>query len=116
MSEKIEKALELIQQGDVLCYRLEAMPAGLKKKEPTNGLYTVALGEVTGHHHSAVADEKLEFYEDENGTLFLNVVSDEGATLTHQTHGPVKLPKGCHQIGITVEHDPFEAAVRKVRD
>lgn len=104
----------LIQQGDVLFFNEKNMPESVKPVKATRpGLVTFAEGEVTGHHHSCVADG-VQLYEDENGTLWCSV--EKEATVTHQEHGAVKLDKGTYRIGIVREVDPFEDEIRDVMD
>lgn len=105
---------ELIQQGDVLFFRVDAIPAGMKEKKPIiPGMTTFAEGETTGHHHSCVTDG-VELYEDAAGVLWCHVEKD--AVVTHQEHKPVTLSPGNYRIGIVREYDPFENEIRSVRD
>jgi hypothetical protein len=105
----------LLQQGDVLLFSEEKLPAGLKPVQPKNGFLIVAEGEATGHHHSFTLDQEVDLLTDEKGTLWC-VVKGEEAVLTHQEHKPVTLKKGVHRIGIVREVDPFKDEVHKVRD
>lgn len=97
----------LYQQGDVLLTAIQ----GIKGKKLNH--LTVAVGEATGHHHTVTKGE-AELYDHE-GTLFLRVNS-EIATLTHQEHTAVVLPKGDYQIGIVREFDHFSEEARHVAD
>lgn len=114
----------LVQQGDVLFYLQGAeqeMPAGLKRVPNTNGLATFALGEATGHHHSAViepttdGEDNIELYEDDKGQLWCKVL-EKPATVTHQEHGPVFLEPGLYRRGIVKEYDHLAEEARQVRD
>ena len=97
----------LIQQGDVLIKKVSEVK-GKKLKH-----LTLAKGEHTGNHHT-ITEGDAELYEHE-GTLFLKVKSEE-ATLTHQEHGPVTIPRGDYEIGIVQEYDHFAEEARRVRD
>ena len=113
--KKMDAATKLIQQGDVLFYGMEKLPEGLRPKEPVHpGLVIFAVGEATGHHHSAVADD-VELYVDAYGVLWCRVTADE-AVVTHQEHKPVTLKRGNYRIGIVREYDPFADEARPVRD
>jgi len=104
----------LVQQGDVLFHLVDSLPKNIKKaKCVRKGLVTFAEGEVTGHHHSCVADG-VALYEDENGTLWCEV--EKETTVTHQEHKPVTLNPGSYKVGIVREVDPFEDAIRNVQD
>lgn len=107
-------SIRLVQQGDVLFNEVDGLPDGLRKaKLPRPGLVTFAEGEVTGHHHSCVANG-VELYEDDKGTLWCSV--EKTATVTHQEHNPVTLDPGVYRIGIVREVDPFEDEIRNVAD
>jgi hypothetical protein len=108
------KNKRLIQQGDVLFHGGETMPKNVKPKEGTRpGLITFAEGEVTGHHHSCVADG-VALFEDNNGTMW--VKTEQETTVTHQEHGAGTLSPGVYRIGIVREVDPFSDEIRDVAD
>jgi len=96
-----------LQQGDVLI-RSVSQTKGKKLKH-----LTLAQGEQTGHHHT-ITEGEAELYED-NGTLFLKVISDK-ATLTHQEHKPIEIPQGEYEIGIVQEFDHFREEAKNVQD
>jgi len=85
------------RQGDVLI-----KPASEIKGNKLKHL-TLAEGEVTGHAHK-ITEGEADLYEHE-GTLFLRVKSKK-ATLTHEEHKKVELPKGDYQITIQREYSP----------
>ena len=97
----------MFQQGDVIIKRV----IEIKGKKLDH--LTLAKGEVTSHHHT-ITEGEAELYEYE-GTLFLRVVSEE-ATLTHQEHNVITLPKGDYEIGIVKEYDHLTDEIRKVQD
>ena len=96
-----------IQQGDVLIKKVTEI-----KGKKLNHL-TLATGESTGHHHT-ITEGDAELYEHE-GTLFLKVKS-ENATLTHQEHKEVIIPKGDYKIDIVQEYDHFKEEAKRVQD
>ena len=96
-----------LQQGDVIINKVNAVKG--KKLDHL----TLAKGESTGHHHT-ITEGDAELYE-ENGTLYLHVGSEE-ATLTHQEHNPITIPKGDWEIGIVQEFDHLEQEQRNVCD
>jgi len=99
----------LYQQGDVLFYRIEKTPTGGRAK--TDGV--IAEGEATGHHHAVVNTDGVELVE-VDGTLYLKAGAE--ATVKHEEHKPVVLPKGNYRIGIVREYDHFAEEAREVRD
>jgi hypothetical protein len=98
------------RQGDVGFAQIDKMPdlSGLKKVSPRNGLFILAEGEATGHHHSIVLEpevkDDIELYEAPNGTLYLR--NKKPVKVGHQEHDAITLPAGTHQIERQVEYDP----------
>lgn len=95
------------QQGDVLIKKVREIKGKILDH------LTLAIGEATGHHHT-ITEGDAELY-DQEGTLFLRVMSEE-AKLTHQEHNVVILPRGDYQIGIVQEYDHFAEEARRVAD
>jgi hypothetical protein len=61
----------------------------LKKLTPENGVIKVALGEVTGHHHSFNANSVVAYEDDINPeNTYVDIITPQ-ATLTHQEHSPL---------------------------
>ncbi|NEN99662.1 MAG: hypothetical protein F6K50_30550 [Moorea sp. SIO3I7] len=89
--------MQPIRQGDVILLPVEQI----------NGQQlphlTLAEGEVTGHSHR-ISDGVAQLYE-KNGILYLQVLS-ETATLTHEEHQPIELPKGSWMVRIQREYEP----------
>lgn len=66
----------------------------------------LALGEVTGHHHSLACPEMGEMFEDSSGNIFVRLTDD--TTLTHQEHKPHELPANAEgSIRIATEVDDW---------
>jgi hypothetical protein len=76
------------------------------KKFPKKGL-TVAYGEITGHHHTIVAEREadVEYAETEFG--FVMKINSGETTVTHQEHKNYTLGKGIYFIGRQDEYDPI---------
>jgi hypothetical protein len=73
----------------------------------------LALGEFTGHHHTAVG-QGVAVFETETGERYME--APNGATITHEEHKPIDVPAGEYNRKIVVEVDPFAEEVRQVRD
>ena len=84
------------QQGDVIVEKV------LETKGKKLNHLILATGEATGHNHCITEGDAI-LYEHE-GTLFLRVESDT-ATLTHQEHTAITLPKGDYKISRVREYD-----------
>jgi hypothetical protein len=64
----------------------------------------LAVGEATGHHHSAAGPD-VALYETAPDTLYLSAPS--GAEVTHPEHRTVTLPPGEYDRLIVREYDHF---------
>ena len=105
----------MYRQGDVLITRCGSIPATAKPCAPRErGGYVLAEGEATGHAH-AVADDEVDLFEDTDGTLYMRVKSNvDEATVTHQEHGHLTLPRDTYKVTRQREYTP--EAVRRVSD
>jgi hypothetical protein len=101
---------KIYRQGDVLIIPTKQIPKNLVK---TNKV-TLALGEVTGHHHS-ITDSGCVGYATAETELaqFIEVTADS-CDLTHQEHDTVAIPEGTYQVIKQVEYTPKELV--NVRD
>ena len=95
------------QQGDIIIEKVSEI-----KGKKLNHL-VLAKGEITGHNHQVMEGE-AELYEHE-GTLFLRVNSDT-ATIVHEEHKPVTIPKGDYVVRQVVEYSHFDEEIRNIQD
>lgn len=95
-----------MRQGDVFLEKVEAVPDGATAVE---GL-VLAEGEQTGHAHR-VRGGRAKLFE-AAGERFLRVAAR--ATLRHEEHSPVALPRGVYRVAIQREYHPSE--IRTVAD
>lgn len=96
------------RHGDVMIAVAADVPEGAKQRLST----ILAYGEVTGHSHRIAEPQAAEVWE-RGGMLFLNVVADS-ATLIHEEHKPITLPRGVYRVWGQREYTP--QAIRKVVD
>lgn len=102
---------KIYRQGDVLLIPTDKIPDGLKETKRI----TLALGEVTGHHHSIVDFGATGYADSEDGlATYLAVENPEGVELTHQEHDTITIPYGDYQVFIQREYTP--EAIKQVRD
>jgi hypothetical protein len=99
----------MYRQGDVLIVPVNAIPSGLKKTKRV----TLALGEVTGHHHT-ISEGAIGYGASDTALADYFEVKDSTADLTHQEHDTITLPKGKYQKVIQTEYSPQE--IRNVKD
>jgi len=103
--------MKTYRQGDVLIEEVTGIPTNVKPVPRENGLAILAHGEVTGHHHS-FASGSVALLEAPSGERFLAVKRQ--ATLRHQEHGPITVPKGRYRVKKQLEYTPAE--IRRVAD
>ena len=102
-----------MRQGDILIYPIKSMPKG--KSLSHDGSFTIALGEVTGHHHTLYAERQTAMEVRQVGkTFFVNMKVD--TPLRHQEHKEIVIPKGMWAFGFETERDPFLDSIRQVQD
>ena len=96
------------RHGDVLIIAHEgAIPVKVKREVEA----ILAHGEVTGHAHRVTAGAHM--FVEVDGQKWLDVFNDE-ATVTHEEHHSITLPRGRYRIVQQVEYSP--EAIRPVLD
>lgn len=90
----------LFRQGDVLLIQTEPLSNAYPSKLPH---LVLAEGEVTGHKHQITRGAATLFSKE--NALFLRVLS-ETATLSHEEHQPIQIPKGTWLVRIQQEYEP----------
>jgi hypothetical protein len=104
----------IFRQGDVILKKIDDTKAPISQKEASfleeiKGETIVAHGEATGHHHKFTSGQVMLFTRPHNqpqGPAVVTIESDY-ATLTHQEHLPIQLPKGTYSIIREITYDPF---------
>ncbi len=104
------------QQGDVILTKVAQLPKTAKKLNADK--IVLALGEATGHSHTALAP--AEGYE-MNGITFIVVPEGTVGQVRHQTHNPIFLSPGIWRVGAEEnggvrEYNHFEEEHQAVRD
>lgn len=101
------------RHGDLLVASVESIPPDLR---PLQHL-VLAEGELTGHSHRVAEPDSARLYQSKSdhspSELYLRVIEDR-ATLIHQEHGPIALPRGLYRVWRQREYSPAE--IRTVRD
>jgi hypothetical protein len=87
-------------QGDLLITRIDALPKGLERVEPTGGYHIVAHSE-TGHHHT-VGVLGVDYWREPGNPLRAYLTVEDGTTLQHHrefhTHAPIAIGKGTYEL------------------
>ena len=94
----------LFRHGDVLVASIKdkELPSGARLQPHT----TLAKGEITGHSHRVAEPNAAELWQ-HSGLLFLKVIAEQ-ATLIHEEHKAIVLPKGSYRVWIQREYTPAE--------
>lgn len=105
----------LYRQGDVLLQGIAAIPAGAVPCK-VDGDVILAYGEVTGHAHRLAPETAMPFAKggawSPTAERFIQAL--EGAELTHEEHGAIKLAPGFYRVIQQREYHP--EAIRNVAD
>ncbi len=96
------------RQGDVFIAAAKEIPAGSTPRPNC----VLAEGEVTGHSHRIDQHGAARLYAHPT-SFYLEVLADR-ATVVHQEHGPITLPRGTYRVWRQREYSP--EAIRVVRD
>ncbi len=109
----MKKARKAVRHGDV-----DLIPTTKPKKATrlfSGQKYTVAYGEVTGHHHDVITKgKKATQIWKYGGKTFL--ILKEAGVITHQEHNKTVIPKGTYEVKIETEHNPFKNVRERVID
>lgn len=94
----------LWRHGDVLVATTTEMPEEVQLQPHT----ILAKGEITGHaHRIAEPGAALLFQSVTDNNLYLKIVAAQ-ATLVHEEHKPIVLPRGTYRVWIQREYTPQE--------
>jgi hypothetical protein len=118
----------IVRQGDVILLPVESIPKAARPIKPVGGLYTVAWGEATNHHHSipvldrpGAAPTVTAFVTDlPDGKALADAVDiwlrvdAPGVQIEHQEHAALPLPPGLYKAVRPVEYVAGE--LRRVAD
>src|SRR5262245_54829656 len=96
------------RHGDVFIAAVDEIPDGAIRRPG----YVLAEGEATGHSHRIDRPGAAELLE-RGGMLYLRVLAAE-ASVIHQEHRLITLPRGLYRVWQQREYSP--GAIRAVRD
>ena len=106
---EIEK---IYRHGDVILYKLAS--AKNDKKGVVSKETILEHGEVTGHAHRLSGEIEILEERKEQKEMIFNVL--DRAVLTHEEHNRIVLERGTYLKVSQVEYNPFEDAIRWIRD
>lgn len=90
----------LYRHGDVLIQSVRSLPTNVKKKRHV----VLAEGEITGHSHRIKERGAAMLFRSQKG-LYLRVEA-ASATVVHEEHDPIELPKGLYRVWRQREYTP----------
>lgn len=96
------------RQGDIFVTTVQNIPADATLHPNC----VLAEGEMTGHSHRIDTPGVARLYT--HPTSFYLEITAERATVVHQEHGPITLPRGLYRVWRQREYHP--EAIRIVRD
>ena len=96
------------RHGDVLIAAAQAVPPAARRQFSA----VLAYGEITGHSHRFQDADAVELWE-HDGILFVNVLA-KTATIVHEEHRPITIPRGTYRVWMQREYTP--EAIRQVAD
>lgn len=96
------------RHGDVVIAVVDRIPVGAEKRLQS----ILVRGEVTGHAHRVTDPETAVIWRS-GDQWFLEVTADT-ATIIHEEHKPITLPRGTYRFWVQREYTP--QAIRRVTD
>ena len=105
------KKRQIVAQGDLLFIPVKEVPSAAAQRAPVAGRHVLALGEVTGHHHTITA-ERVEVF-DVAEAVFLKIMQAP-AKVVHQEHAPTVLEPGVWHMRPQLGYEPGQLPQRVV--
>lgn len=107
----------VILHGEAMIFPSK-LPETVKAIKPSNQDYhIIADSESTGNHHVIDCPEGVEFFQDDNGTMFMkNSVPTQVRCVIQERHTAIPLTPGTWEFGIQKEYDHLSQHLRNVRD
>ena len=102
--------------GECIIKEIETLPENLTKREDVDSIM-IAESETVGNEHRIKVKEGVEFFEDENGILYMkNIVPTDVYCLHTERHDTIEIPQGIWEIDKAVEYDYLNKIVGKITD
>ena len=114
--KKSEQKKRMYLHGECMIAEIDALPEGLRQRDDKDSIM-IAESETVGNEHRIKVKEGVEFFEDNNGVLYMkNTVPTEVYCLHEERHATIELPEGLWQIDKAKEYDYLNAKVVFVTD
>lgn len=106
-----------ILHGEAMIFH-SSLPESARKIKTTNNKYhIIADSETTGNHHVIELNDSVQFFDTEDGRMFMVNEKPTSVTCLQQNrHGRLALEPNCWEIQMQQEYDYFAEHMRNVRD
>ena len=112
----MERKKRIYLHGECIIKEVENLPENLKERND-EGSIMIAESETVGNEHRIKVKEGVEFFETEDGTLYMrNTVPTDVYCLHEQRHDTIEIPEGIWEIDKAKEYDYLSQRVTKVFD
>ena len=102
--------------GECIIKEIKVLPKDLTKRDDVDSIM-IAESETVGNEHRIKVKEGVEFFEDENGILYMkNIVPTDVYCLHTERHDTIEIPQGIWEIDKAVEYDYLNQIERAVTD
>ena len=102
--------------GECIIKEVETLPENLSQREDKDSIM-IAESETVGNEHRIKVKEGVEFFEDENGVLYMrNTTPTEVYCVHTERHDTIEIPAGIWEIDKAVEYDYYNQIERTVID
>src|SRR5262245_28782859 len=109
MIHQHRKGCVMYRHGDVILVAVDSIPNDADRRPSA----VLARGEATGHSHRIANPSGVSVFTGDGAVGYLNVES-ESATLIHDEHKPIELPRGMYRFWLQREYTPQE--IRRIVD
>lgn len=111
------------QQGEVKVFKIDALPSGIRTRDPQqnrNGAAIISHSE-SGHHHVIAGAEVIERIDNVPAGMAIFYAIVKNATALEQDaatpHGKIPLEAdSIYELRVSREYDPFTEQARRVAD
>jgi capsule polysaccharide export protein KpsE/RkpR len=111
-----DKKKRMYLHGECIIKEIETLPKNLTKRNDKDSIM-IAESETVGNEHRIKVKDGIEFYEDENGILYMkNTLPTEVYCIHTERHDTIEIPQGIWEIDKAVEYDYTTRKISVVTD
>lgn len=114
--KEADKKKRMYLHGECIIKEIEFLPKNLTKRNDKDSIM-IAESETVGNEHRIKVKDGIEFYEDENGILYMkNTLPTEVYCIHTERHDTIEIPQGIWEIDKAVEYDYTTRKISVVTD